>query len=504
MKQRLKRVVSCMALCALLAGCLTVPAAAAGFTDVPSSHWAASSIQRCVELGLFQGETASRFGVGHRMTRGAFAVVLCRFFGWETTVLAESTFPDVPADAWYAGAVEAACDHGAITRQSENFRPGEAITREELAVMLVRALGYGTIAGLAQELPMPFRDVDTNAGYIAVAYRLGLVSGTSDTTFSPERTATREQAAVMLMRLHDRLHGTAQEKIGIVSDPEGLTDLTDYEAVAVAAGRLVYTGSKAQMSSAMSQENVTAVRTAAEEAGVKQLLHVSSSANPLKASASETAAALADAVAEGGWDGLFLDAAKLKEYRQEQQLTALVTALRTALGDKLLYVAAEAPVWNGTEYKGYDYAALGRAADKLVLRMAPYSEVVNNFPAAPQDPLEEIYYALCQMQGTVDAEKLSLMLTTTGSAWKGASRAGSVTAEEIVALLEKTGTEDYYSSRYACAYLRSGSQQNGTVVWYLDGQAVKERTSLAGFFGVEQVCLSDLGSVSGDVNAALQ
>ena len=28
--------------------------------------------------------------------------------------------------------------------------------------MLVRAMGYGTIAGLAQDLPMPFRDVTTN------------------------------------------------------------------------------------------------------------------------------------------------------------------------------------------------------------------------------------------------------------------------------------------------------------------------------------------------------
>ena len=504
MKQRLKRAVSCLMLCALLAGCLTVPAAAAGgFADVPSNHWAASSIRQCVELGLFRGETADRFGVGRQMTRGAFAVVLCRFFGWETPAPAESTFPDVPADTWYAGAVEAACDHGAITRQSENFRPGEAITREELAVMLVRALGYGTIAGLAQELPVPFRDVDTNAGYIAVAYRLGLVSGTSATTFSPEKTAPREQVAVMLMRLHQRLHQTAREKTGIISGPEGLTDLTGYAAVAVDAGKLVYTG-RAQLTASMSQEDLRAVRAAAESAGVKQLLYVSGSANPLKAPAAETAATLAAAVSEGGWDGLFLDAAKLKEYSQERQLTALASALRAALGDKLLYVAAEAPVWRGTSYKGYDYAALGRSADRLVLRMAPYSEEVNGFPMAPQDPLEEIYYALSQLQGTVDAEKLSLMLTATGSAWKGKSRAGSVTAEEIAALLAEEGTEDYYSSRYACAYLQGGGQQQGTVVWYLNGRAVEERVSLAGFFGVDQVCLSDLGSVSGEVRTALR
>ena len=92
--------------------------------------------------------------------------------------------------------------------------------------MLVRAMGYGTIAGLAQDLPMPFQDVTTNAGYIAMAYELGLVNGTSAAAFSPDRTATREQAAAMLMRLYDGYHTAAPERIGIARSAEGLTDLT--------------------------------------------------------------------------------------------------------------------------------------------------------------------------------------------------------------------------------------------------------------------------------------
>ena len=81
MKKQLKRLLSCLVLCAMLTGGLTAPAAAAGFTDVPAGHWAAQDIRRCVELGFFQGESATRFGLGHQMTRSAFAVVLCRFFG---------------------------------------------------------------------------------------------------------------------------------------------------------------------------------------------------------------------------------------------------------------------------------------------------------------------------------------------------------------------------------------------------------------------------------------
>ena len=79
-------------------------------------------------------------------------------------------------------------------------------------------------------------------GYIAMAHELGLVNGTAATTFSPDQTATREQAAVMLIRLYDSYHAAAPEKTGIAYSAEGLTDLTGYGAVAVGGARLIYAG----------------------------------------------------------------------------------------------------------------------------------------------------------------------------------------------------------------------------------------------------------------------
>ena len=67
MKRRLQWFCSCALLCALLVtAALPAPAAAAstGFSDVPESHWAADSIRRAVDLGLFQGQTPTRFGLG--------------------------------------------------------------------------------------------------------------------------------------------------------------------------------------------------------------------------------------------------------------------------------------------------------------------------------------------------------------------------------------------------------------------------------------------------------
>ncbi|MDO4315267.1 MAG: S-layer homology domain-containing protein [Oscillospiraceae bacterium] len=502
MKKQLQRILACLALCAVLAGSLAAPVSAAGFQDVPSSHWAAEEIRRCVELGFFNGESATRFGLGHEMTRSAFAVVLCRFFGWETPAPVQATYRDVPVTAWYAGAVQAAYAHGALTDQREDFRPADPITREELAVMLVRALGYGTIAGLAQDLPTPFRDVNTNAGYITMACDLGLMGGTSDTAFSPEKTAPREQVAVILMRLYDKLHRAAPGRVAILSSAEGAADLTGLDAAAISAGKLMTAG-KAKVVSTMDAESAAALQAAARQAGAKTLLYVVGGPTALNGSVSETAAVLAEAVTGGGYDGVFLDIPQLKNDKQ-YALVKLVKALRPALGDKLLYLMAEAPAWQGTAYKGYDYAALGTYADRLVLRIASYEKAGGAFPTAPVDPLEEVYYALGTLRDTVDAGKLSLMVTAAGSAWTAGKKSAALSGADITALLAEEKTVSYYSDRYACAYLSGFTEDDKPLaVWYLDRQAAAERTQMARFFGVDQVCLSDLGDASAELLAGL-
>jgi hypothetical protein len=497
MTEKFRRVLAVLVLCGLLLTALPRPAAAASvrFQDVPPDHWAAESIARAVSAGLIRGETATAFGLGHKMTRAAFTVVLCRFFGWKLQTPAVGSFTDNrdPA-AWYYGAVETAYAHGAVTRQSSEFRPGDAITREEMAVMLVRALGGSAIAGLDQGLSCPFTDVHSDAGYLTMAYYLGISGGTSANTFSPDREATREQAVAMLMRVYDRCHGKAPERIGIAPSVEGLADLSGFGAVAVPAGRLVYNGTL-HLTASMEDADAEALRAAAAAAGAKTLLEVTGDAPVLAGSADDAVQEVAAEVSQDAYDGVLLDIPKLTG-RQRDRYTQLAAALRSALGDKLLYVTAEAPASDGTAYGGYDYAALGKQADRLILRVQPYEKETNGFPTAPPEPLEEVYFALASLKGRVDASGLALWLTTTGTAFHTGAGSGSVTASEIKDLLLAGGTETYCSDRYGSAYLSRTVNGTRTVVWYNDGNAAAARVRLCAFFGVGSICLSDLSSVA--------
>lgn len=490
MKMQIRRITVWVFLVCLLAGIAPVPAAAAGFRDVPASSWAAQSIERCVKQGWFQGESATTFGVGHPMTRAAFAVVLCRFFGWEMVTPQKGTYEDVQdPSAWYYSAVETAYANGAITRQTDTFRPADSITREEMAAMLVRALGYGTIAGLAQEVSAPFRDTTTNAGYIAMAYELGIVNGTSGTTFEPDQAATREQAAVILDRLNQKLSGGALSRLGVLSSEEDTEALEDLDVAAVSAGRLVYNGN-VLVSSVLEEKSLSAIRSAVEQSGATELLRISGSSSALSGSAASTAAVLADAVEQGGYDGLLLDLSNLRE-EQGRQLTSLVQQTAAKLGDKLLYVMADAPDGQDGSTGAYDLAALGSAADKLVLRVDAYEKTAEELTVAPLEPLEEFYSALAQLNGVVAADKLSVCVSTRGVCWTGGKRSGTMNAQQIQALAE-SGARSYYSSRYEAAYLTWEKSGKQSVVWYLDSRALEAREQMLRLFGVGQVCFQSV------------
>ena len=205
------RILSLFLALTLLTGSASPALAAGGYSDVPRDHWAAQSVRRAGELGLFQGVGGGRFGLGEPITRAAFVTALVRLFGWEAERPQSPAFSDVPAGAWYFSAVETAFAHDAFRLQQGRFRPEEPITREEMAVMLVRSLGYTSLAVTLGAEECPLTDVSVSPGYITLAYDLGIVGGTGNGRFDPGSSAAREQAAAVLVRVYDKLHAASRQ-----------------------------------------------------------------------------------------------------------------------------------------------------------------------------------------------------------------------------------------------------------------------------------------------------
>lgn len=206
-----KKIISALLAAVLFVGLMPTVFQAQAYSDVSDTHWAADHISRATELGIFNGVGDGEFGCGQAISRAAFVTALVRLFGWEMTTAEKPTFADVTPGKWYYDAIETAVANGAVATSLSTFRPDDVLKRGEMAAMLLRALGYTSLAGTVNNYECPFTDVAVNKGFITMAYDMGLVSGMGESIFAPDAVATREQAATLLVRLHDRLNAQAEQ-----------------------------------------------------------------------------------------------------------------------------------------------------------------------------------------------------------------------------------------------------------------------------------------------------
>lgn len=102
------KIVSLVLTFAMLAS-MAVPAMAAEAEIMPISapvtegHWSDAAMGRWAGVGVFKGDQYGDFMPDKEMTRAEFAQVLVNLMGY--TAVAENTYADIPADAWYADAM---------------------------------------------------------------------------------------------------------------------------------------------------------------------------------------------------------------------------------------------------------------------------------------------------------------------------------------------------------------------------------------------------------------
>ncbi|WP_282936105.1 LamG-like jellyroll fold domain-containing protein [Paenibacillus sp. RC67] len=173
------------------------------YNDVPSAHWAFRSIQIMSAMHKAEGSTNHYFYPNQAITRAEFVALLVKSLNLPLETAAQ--FHDVPTDAWYSSYIGGAVTSGLVEGKDGNhFDPEATISREEMAVLLVRA--YKHTAG-KQELDREFKfaDADRFAPWSLASVnrsaQLGLMEGREDGMFYPSDSATRAEAVQVLLRL---------------------------------------------------------------------------------------------------------------------------------------------------------------------------------------------------------------------------------------------------------------------------------------------------------------
>jgi len=171
-----------------------------GFSDVPQTHWGYNAIMDMVDRGLLTGATEpdadgmAYFAAEESMTKSAYITVAAR-------IAYQSELDAMPAgETWWSNAYDVALRHGIITADDpymDKENMGDAIKREEMALILVRTAHAKGVASEDLVYPAQISDYSSIDAYyrdaVRECYTLGILNGTGS-GFEPQVSLNRVSA----------------------------------------------------------------------------------------------------------------------------------------------------------------------------------------------------------------------------------------------------------------------------------------------------------------------
>lgn len=173
------------------------------FTDM-NGHWAYDAVSYAYKNSLMNGVNASRFAPDSTLNRAMMVTMLYRMTG-SPAVSGNSVFSDVPSGKWYSDAVQWASVNGVVNGVGKDrFAPDTQITREQMASMMMRYAQFKQYStGKSADLSA-FNDAGSISSWALESMKwanaAGLINGRTASTIAPQDTATRAEAATILMR----------------------------------------------------------------------------------------------------------------------------------------------------------------------------------------------------------------------------------------------------------------------------------------------------------------
>lgn len=178
------------------------------YSDVASTAWYYDAVDYVSREGIMSGVGNNVFSPDTTLTRAQLCQILYNIE--KTPYTGTGSFSDVSGNAWYSNAVNWAATQGIVNGTGNGlFSPDNPVSREQMVTILYRYATYKNYNLSALVSLSDYSDINLLSSWAEEAMQWavseGVISGTTATTIAPQGTATRAQAATMLMRFCQRM-----------------------------------------------------------------------------------------------------------------------------------------------------------------------------------------------------------------------------------------------------------------------------------------------------------
>jgi hypothetical protein len=220
----------------------TMTANAAAFNDI-EGHWAKSYIERVEKNGLVTGYENGKFKPDNNVTVLESLIMMSRLYKIDDDIKEEiideyksslKTIKNISDYEWSLEPLSIAIELGIVTEQAvKDMFAKETIfsdaKREEVAVLLTKAMGLNEEAKSLKVYSIPFKDIDEISGsarpYIYLMYEKKIMLGDNEKNINPKAKITRAEIATLLDKAFD-----------YIKDNDIYPELEEYEPTTAVSG----------------------------------------------------------------------------------------------------------------------------------------------------------------------------------------------------------------------------------------------------------------------------
>lgn len=468
------------------------------FSDIGSSY-AKDAIIRLYEKGLMKGTTPSRFSPAEPISRAEFAVTIQRLLGLEPVASPIPAFEDVPGGAWYYQSIQASTDLGLTQgKSSRRFAPAEPVSRQEAAVWLSRILNAAYASGPAAD--GKYKDDASIAAWarpeVYAVSKLGLMNG-NDGRFFPGQALTRQEIAAVMDRLLQ--NPTWSAKLSTPARPSiqigWQYDQTDaqfkqsilHSNINVLSPRWFFLTKEGSVTNESEASLVSWAKQQGKQVwplfGNRFDQEATHTLLTSKAKSSELIARVVNSAMQTGVQGINLDFENVAPEDREA-FTSFVAEFARRLHEQNMVLSVDlSPDFQTDWTEAYDYAALGKSADYIVLM--GYDEHWSGGKAGSVASLPWLEKGLDNLLRKVPSSKVILALPLFSRDWMiGGGSAAAAPSEDLklpeqferIKLFGAKSAWNENLGQYVADYRASGNPRR---IWLEETRSLTSKYNLA-------------------------